>query len=603
MNVPRNTFKPPDRASYLRRFSIKNRLLGAFFITSLLPVIFVTLYSNVRYEESISDKLSAFSLQVLSESAVNVSRELAQYETLSESIIVNKEIQSGLMQADSMTDYERNEFQTRINNDLGEQVFRLSNLSNVVVLTEGLDSFYDMGYEWYPGSQIEDSIKRINPFSGNLTWNYLRSNRGTDKIALSRVIFSADNLNKKLGYLIIVIDGKVFTRNTYEHVDLGTGGKLYIVDGFGTVVSSADPGIPQGTRYQQQDVFAKIVKGQTNQSFYTQMDDKKVLVTNTYIRSADWYMVGLIPHSFIVSELLAIRGNLLYISVFILLLTTIMAMWVYRSIITPMRELLQYAKHIKLGQLDFTLSSGKASDEMGKLTDTIDQMVARLKQLIYQVEIEQKAKRDAELNMLQAQINPHFLFNTLNSLRWSAMMSGNSIVEEGIASLSELLHNTILDQEEMIPLRKEIDNLLHYAVIQRIRYGQSFDLNCVVEQEELYECLVPRFILQPIVENSIIHTGGIEGRMVQISVRISSEEGILQLTVSDNGKGFDIKEVQLRRHSDNKLSGIGIVNVEERIRMHVGEPYGMVTTSEPSKGTVTVIRLPLQRKEGESDYV
>ncbi|MGN7764518.1 sensor histidine kinase [Paenibacillus sp. 22594] len=598
MNIPRANLHVRKRSSYLRRFSIKNRLLGAFFITSLLPVIFVTFYSNVRYEDSISEKLSAFSMQVLSESAVNVSRELAQYETLSESIIVNQELQNGLKQAKSMTDYERNEFQTKINNVLGEQVFRLSNLSNVVVLTENQEPFFDLGFEWYPGSQIADSIKRINPFEGNTTWNYLRSNRGTDKIALSRVIFSADNLNQKIGYLIIVIDGKVFTRNTYEHVDLGTGGKLYIVDGFGTVVSSADPDIPQGSSYKQDEVFGKIVKGQANKSFYTQVDAKRVLVTNTYIRSADWYMVGLIPHTYIVSELLAIRGNLLYISVIILLLSTLMAMWVYKSISTPMRELLQYAKQIKLGRLDFSLSSTTPPDEMGKLTETIDQMVGQLKRLIDQVGLEQKAKRDAELKMLQAQINPHFLFNTLNSLKWSAMMSGNTIVEEGIGSLSELLHNTILDQEEMIPLRKEIDNLLHYAVIQRIRYGQSFELNCSVEREELYDCLVPRFILQPIVENSILHAGGDEGRVVKISVEISGRDGILQLTVADNGKGFDLREVQTRRHSNDKLSGIGIVNVEERIHMYVGEPYGMLTRSEPGKGTVTVIRLPLKKKEG-----
>lgn len=597
MNKPRRIHVDSSQnSSFLRRLSIKNRLLVAFFITSLLPVIFVALYSNVRYEESISNKLSAFSLQVLSESAVNVSRELAQYETLSESIIVNNAIQDGLKRANVMSDYERNEFQTRINNELGEQVFRLSNLSSVVVLTEGMESFFDMGYEWYPGNQLQESIERINGTSGNITWNYLRSNRGSDKIALSRVIYSADNLNKKIGYLIIVIDGQVFTRNTYEHVNLGNGGRLYLVDGLGTVVSSSDPDIDQGTTYKQKEVFDKIVRGHANQSFYTQIDNKKYLVTNTYIRSADWYMVGLIPHSFIVSELMKMRGNLIYISVIILVLSTLMAMWVYRSINIPMKELLQYAKHIKLGQLDFRLSSDPAFDEMGKLSETIDQMVAQLKQLIYQVEMEQKAKRDAELKMLQAQINPHFLFNTLNSLRWSAMMSNNSVLEEGIGSLSNLLHNTILDNDEIIPLRKEIDNLLQYAVIQRIRYGQSFDLNCSVEQEELYDCLVPRFILQPIVENSIIHAGGYEGRIVKINVEAVELEGTLELTVSDNGKGFDMREVQLRRRSHEKLSGIGMANVEERLRLYVGEPFGMRINSEPNKGTITVIRLPIKRK-------
>jgi len=599
MPKPYTNDKAKNSSSYLRNFSIKNRLLGAFIITSLLPVIFVTLYSNISYEDSITDKLSAFSLQVLSESAVNVSRELAQYETLSESIIVNKEIQNGLQRSGTMNDYERNEFKTQINNELGEQVFRLSNLSNVVILTKDMDPFFDLGYEWYPGNQIEESIKRINPLSGNTTWSYLRSNRGSDKIALSRVIFSADDLNERLGYLIIVIDSQVFTRNTYEHVNLGTGGELYIVDGLGTVVSSADSSIPQGTKYSHKEVFEKLIEGKVNQSFYTQMNNRSYLVTNTYIRSAGWYMIGLIPHSYVVSKLTEIRGDLFFISVLILLMSALMAMWIYKSIITPMRELLHYAKHIKLGQLDFRLSSKPASDEMGKLTEAIDQMVVQLKRLIYQVETEQKAKRDAELKMLQAQINPHFLFNTLNSLRWSAMMSGNPVVEEGIASLAELLHNTILDQEEMIPLRKEIDNLQHYAVIQRIRYGQSFELTCIVEDQELYECLVPRFILQPIVENSILHAGGHEGRIVQINVRVFAADGKLQLIVSDNGKGFDIKEAKLRRRSHHKLSGIGIANVEERIRMHVGQPYGMTTSSEPGKGTVTAIGLPVIRRENE----
>lgn len=599
MDNPRRIFSNSGKIlATLRRITIKNRLLVAFFITSLLPVIFITIYSNIRYEESISAKLSAFSLQVLSESAVNVSRELVQYETLSESIIVNKEIQDGLRLAGTMSDFEKNEFKTRINNDLGEQVFRLSNLSNVVVLTEEMEAFYDVGYEWYPDDQIEESIRRIDPLSGNTSWSYLRSNRGSDKIALSRVIFSADNLNKKLGYLIIVIDGRVFTRNTYEHVDLGNGGMVYIMDRHGTVVSSANPIIGQGGPYSQQEVFDKVVGNETGQSFYTHINNKKYLVTHTYIRSADWYMVGLIPHSFIISELVDIRSNLIVISIFILFLSTFMAMLIYRSIINPMKELLQYAKTIKLGKLDFKLPSENAPDEMGKLTETIDQMVAQLKRLIYQVEIEQKAKRDAELKMLQAQINPHFLFNTLNSLKWSAMMSKNTVVEEGIASLSELLRNTILDHEEMIPLSKELDNLLHYSVIQRIRYGESFDLTFSIEEERLYDCLVPRFILQPIVENSIIHAGGDDGRIVKIHIEITAPDGILQLKISDNGKGFDIRELQLRRASHEKLSGIGIVNVEERLRLYVEEPFGMHINSEPQQGTVTTIRLPVKRKEG-----
>lgn len=177
-------------------------------------------------------------------------------------------------------------------------------------------------------------------------------------------------------------------------------------------------------------------------------------------------------------------------------------------------------------------------------------------------------------------------------------MSGNENVEQGIASLSELLRNTILDTEEMITLEKELDNVLHYAVIQRMRYGDSFKLVCSMNDDQLYRCLVPRFILQPIVENSILHAGSGEGRRVQIVVNGSISDGMLLLKISDDGKGFDMAKVQQRKYSHDKLSGIGMSNVDERIRLHVGKQYGIETWSEPDIGTETLIRLPMTMKEG-----
>ncbi|MFD0670124.1 histidine kinase [Cohnella sp. GCM10027633] len=583
----------------LRRLSIKRRLLIAFLITSLLPVLLVAIYSNFRYEVSISDKLSSYSLQVLSESAINAARELQQYETLSETIIINDAVQTGLANFSRMTDYEQSQAITAVKDALGEQVFRLSNLSNVVILTNEGVPFYDLGYELYPNDQILNSLNGLGRAQGNMKWTYLRSNRDSDKIALSRIIYSADNLNEKLGYLVIVIDEQVFSRNTYEHVDLGTDSSLYIVDGNGVVVSSVDPDIPHGDTFAQEDVFASV-HGGAGKTFYATVDGQRTLVGSAYIRSADWYMIGLIPHAYIISELSAIRGSLIYICIVIVLLSGVLALWIFQSIGNPMRDLLQYAKRVKMGHLETRLDISYP-DEMGKLTETIDQMVVRLKQLIYQVGEEQQAKREAELKMLQAQINPHFLFNTLNSLKWSAMMSGNEVVEQGIGSLSELLRNTILVKEEMIPLEKEIENLLHYSVIQRIRYGDSFKLNCRIADDLLYSCLVPRFIMQPIVENSIIHAGGGDGRRVTIDVDGSRTDDALLLRIADDGKGFDMNELPARKHSHDKLSGIGIANVDERIRLYVGPQYGLQTRSRPNEGTETILKLPIIRKEGKAD--
>jgi len=591
----------PGKSSLLRRLSIKNRLLFAFLFTSLLPVAIVAYYSNLKYEASITNKIGASSTQILDELSQNAARELEQYETLSENIIINRSIQDGLPKFGGMTDYEKNELRTRIGNELGEQFFRLSNLANVVVLTNDGDTFFDLGFEWYPDNQLAGMLKGTGTSPQNAYWSYVRSNRGTHTIALSRKIYSEDDLNKQLGYLIIFIDEKVFSRNVYESVSLGTGSRIYISDARGTVVSSVSPDIRQGSAFGGPALFRTVKERLAKEqggAFEAKLNGAGYLVAGTYIRSADWYLIGLIPHAYVVSELKRMRGDIALLCLLTLVLSGLLSLAIYSSISSPMRSLLQFAKQVQMGRLETSIAAGY-SDEMDRLTDTINGMVGQLRELIYRVEAEQQAKREAELKMLQAQINPHFLFNTLNSLKWSAMLGGNETLREGIESLSELLRGTILVKDEMIPLRREIDNVKHYATIQRIRYGDSFSLRCRVD-ERANDVLVPKFILQPIVENSILHSGGGE-RRVSITVAAEPVGRDLCIRIRDDGRGFDMDELKLRKASHSKLSGIGIANVDERIRIHYGEPYGIETRSAVREGTETTIWLPIRRKEEVRD--
>lgn len=592
-----------DSSYLLRRLSIKNRLLAAFLITSLLPVAIVAFYSNQIYEASITGKISSYSSQTLTELNRNISRELEQYETLSENIIINDSIQYGLSHFSSLSDIDKNTLQTEIRNDLGPQFFSFSNLSNIVVMTNDSSSFFDLGYQWYPDDQLNRMVKLTSGSPRNAYWSYLRSNRDTPVIALSRKIFSEDDLNRQIGYLVICFDEKVFARNMYDSVNLGQDSKLYITDPNGVVVSSGSPDIGQDDSYRP-DIAVQLAQRQQNQepqTFRTKIKSAQYLVSGSYISSANWYLVGLIPHTYIVSELTELRGNIVLLCLLILILSGMLGMWIYNSINSPLRSLLQYAKRIRRGQLDVTPQPVSHSDEMETLTFTIHDMVGRLKQLIEQVGMEQQAKREAELKMLQAQINPHFLFNTLGSLKWSAMLSGNDSLTQGIGSLSELLRGTILVKQEMIPLSKEISNLQHYANIQRIRYGDSFRLEVDVESDA-ERCIVPKFILQPIVENSILH-GGRENSQVLIAVAARIDHTRLVIRISDDGKGFDPASLAARQAADSQLSGIGVVNVHERIQLHYGPAYGLTTSSAPGQGTVTEITLPAHFSTEEDKHV
>ncbi|MED5015691.1 sensor histidine kinase [Paenibacillus chibensis] len=603
MKVHKDSFysRLKSKSFILRRLSIKNRLLAAFIVTSLLPVVFVSVYSNFKYETSVTNKISAYSMQILDELSQNATRELEQYETLSENIIINHLIQNGLPKFDAMSDYEKNQLQTQIGDDLGQQIFQLGNISNVMILTNSGESFFDLGFELYPAKQIQSMLEETKKSFGNAYWTYLRSGRGTNTIALSRRIYAEDKLNKQLGYLIIFIDEKVFSRNIYKFVNLGAGSSIYISDAGGMVISSLTDDIPKGNPFAEKEIFSPIDNQfhleQKLTAFHADVNNHRFLVASSYIRSANWFFVGMIPQKFILSELSDMRRNIVIICLVVLLLSGMISTWIYFTISNPMRSLLLYAKQIRMGKLEATtLTRSAYPDEMDKLTETIDGMVEQLKHLIGQVQSEQQAKRDAELKMLQAQINPHFLFNTLNSLKWSAMLGGNESVTSGIESLSELLRSTIMVKDEFIPLHTEIANLLHYATIQRIRYGDSFVLHTEVD-EELSGFLVPKFILQPIVENSILHGVGDGERRVGIWVKATRQNHMLTISIADNGKGFDMNHVKAKRESHSKLSGLGMANVDERIKLHFGAAFGLVTSSAVGEGTKTVITVPVYTNE------
>ena len=208
-------------------------------------------------------------------------------------------------------------------------------------------------------------------------------------------------------------------------------------------------------------------------------------------------------------------------------------------------------KRVSEGDLK-VLVNDTYEDEIGVISDNFDSMLKRVNELIEKTKLQEVEKRDLEIRMLQAQINPHFLFNTLNSLKWTALMNQDYTVSEGLSSLAELLRNTIIDKNELVTIREELENIKNYVVIQKIRYGNSFDVQYEVD-ELLLENKVIKFILQPIVENSIIHGIDENKENQKIIIKIMSEEENILISIKDNGKGFNSKE----KVKDNKLSGIG----------------------------------------------
>jgi two-component system sensor histidine kinase YesM len=224
-------------------------------------------------------------------------------------------------------------------------------------------------------------------------------------------------------------------------------------------------------------------------------------------------------------------------------------------------------------------------------------MVLHLQELIEHLSMEQQRKQKAQFQALQAQINPHFLLNTLNSIKWMAILSGAQHVSEMITKLGKLLNFTMKNEEELVTLREELDYLLIYMSLQEIRYHDQITFHVDVP-EKLMDCELLKFTLQPAVENSIIH-----GNRFPLHIEIHAEEqdGKLIIALQDNGVGMSedvILQVQEQISQPHaKFSGIGMRNVNERIKLNFGEKYGLQIHSKPDQGVRITMRLPLQRRD------
>ena len=221
---------------------------------------------------------------------------------------------------------------------------------------------------------------------------------------------------------------------------------------------------------------------------------------------------------------------------------------------------------------------GGNTDEVTKLGQNFNHMIVKIQELLGVVYQEQRSMRKAELNILQQQIKPHFLYNTLDTIQWMAQEKGMDDIVEIVNALSKMFRISISRGKEFISLSEEINHLNSYLTIQKMRYEDK--LSYTIESEEhLNKCMMIKLILQPIVENSIYH--GIKQKMVNghVNIRIYEENNMIVMMVSDDGVGLSVERVKELNHAlknetrEKGTIGYGIFNVNDRIRLFFGEPY------------------------------
>lgn len=611
-----------DLSQLFRNIRIQARIILFFLVLSLIPLFITGFFSYRESSNAIESKISTYSVQVMSQVGENIERELARLENDSVEIEFSDKVQKTLLNYEKLSEWEIENAQNLMKQDLVKKFSFLHDVSDVLIYTNAgkrIIAYGDMSFKLnIEEDYLNKYIKALSDKKGAPVWagvnqslehrmvQYATSMEQMNKsngILVGRAIKSLED-GDIIGSLIIRTNERFFS-NIYKDIDIGEGADIFVIDKDGLVVSSRNSAIPAAEAYKDVRLINEIKQNNANNKKVCNhtVNKNKYLVAFAYMERADWFVVSTIPYTYLNSESNKIWLNIIILGFGSFLLAVLLSYIFSLSVSRPLKKLVRAMNEVKKGNLSVNITdTGK--DEIGEVTGNFNLMLNEIKILMDNIKSKERQKRNAELKALQAQISPHFLSNTLNTVKWLAGVQKAENIENIITSLIQLLHVSIGKGGDYISIHEEIEYLKNYLNIQEYRYFNKFKVNFDIEPEIL-GCRILKFLLQPVVENSLIH--GIEPMDGQglIIVKGFRYGDCIKITVTDNGVGIPEEKLknilgQNDNPSKSRFSGIGIGNVRERIKMNFGDAFGLHIHSVAGLYTAIEITLPvIIEKAGE----
>lgn len=271
-----------------------------------------------------------------------------------------------------------------------------------------------------------------------------------------------------------------------------------------------------------------------------------------------------------------------------------------RVILKPIDSIKNKMKRVAEGDLKvWILEEEKGKGELSEIADSFNDMVGKLNSQVEEIKQIERKRHLLQLDFLQTQINPHFIYNTLSSIRFYVEMGKNEEAEQMLIDFSKILRKTLSSSEKFISLREELETLNYYIDLQRARYRDRFEVEFDISEETL-PCVVPDFVMQPIVENAIFYSLK-EKQVCHIKIRSYIEEMNLYVSIQDDGIGMNEDKISQVLEKGMNMNKVGIRNVQERLRLNFGEPYGLKILSQEGIGTEVILMMPVTIRGKESD--
>ena len=391
----------------------------------------------------------------------------------------------------------------------------------------------------------------------------------------------------------VALDLRFASISSYiNNVGIGQHGYCFLMDESGILYHPQQQLIYSQLKSEDTDTLANLPDG-------TYSESNVIYVLQT-VEGSPWRVVGVsYVDELVTSSLWENFWLLALAAVAILLAALVSSIVISRALSRPLKGLSRAMRLFEKSADTFTYAPVGGAREVQELSESFGHMVVKIQHLMETVRREEINLRKTELKALQAQINPHFLYNTLDSIAWMCEQGRNDEAVQMVNALAQLFRISISRGHELIPIRSELRHAESYLKIQKHRYKNQFSYRFNVD-ESCLDFLCNKITLQPIIENAIYH--GINGLVDEgeIVITLRADGSDVVFTVADNGVGMEEEQIQaILRKERSDHTGIGIKNVNDRLKIYFGEGYGITIDSEPDVGTTVTIRMPQVREEGE----
>lgn len=553
-----------------------------------------------RYSKLYRLQAENYNQNIISQTNLGIVQSLQQFESKIKEVIDNPEIRNSLSSSLPVSEFQY-EYQKIIEGYFDFQSLDAYYLECLDIYPLNRTGSFQYGYKNTQIKNIKNSSFYESALIHPTTLNWLPYNTHEQCLELARCIYDYDTYELQ-GILIIRLSHD-FLLDKFQNLNVMDTDCLYILDSDGQILCSTDPTLP-GTVYKEYHFLSSSGTYSNDGRLYSYARLKSAASAIPY---DNWITIMSLNENTLFASFRKILHDFNVIAVLILLASAIAVFFLARKLITPIYALTNAMEQVSKENLSVSLPTVSFFKEYTTINQGFNHMVLRLDMLINTVYKAQLAQKEAQLKTLQSQINPHFLFNTLQLISWKAYEYEAVPVCDMIASLSYMLQTDLYsDDENCFTLRQELEYIRQYSLIIKNKYDNRISITTNVP-EELLDCRIPKLILQPFLENSIKH--GLEPKISpgNVSLSISRSRNNLICVISDNGIGMrndTLKKIQSanldmpsEKVRDEKGHQIALSNIQRRIKLLYGDEYGFSVISQPYQGTIVTLIIPCNKEE------